>query len=85
MRAALNMRCKVSKVNEYAGLKSSDGTIMSGYILVNTTARTVRFILQRNYDAIASSAKVKAGYCCRKRVTVTSLAVQYPGAAYSLL
>ena len=60
MRAALNMRCKVPKVREYAGLKPSDGTIMSGYVLVNTTARTMRFSLQRNYDAIASSAKAKS-------------------------
>ena len=53
MRAALNMRCKVPKAREHAGLKPADGTIMSGYVLVSTTGRTMRFILQRNYDAIA--------------------------------
>ena len=60
MRAALNMRCKVPKVSKYAGLKPSNGTIIGEYVLVNTTAWTRRFILQRSYDAIASPAKAQS-------------------------
>ena len=39
MRATANMQQKIPKVREYAELKLSDGTIMSGYVFVDATAR----------------------------------------------
>ena len=39
MRTAMNMQHKVPKVREYAELKLSDGTVLSGYVFVDATAR----------------------------------------------
>ena len=39
MRTALNARQKIPKVREYAELSLSDGTVMSGYVFVEATAR----------------------------------------------
>ena len=39
MRTALNARQKIPKVREYAELSLFDGTVMSGYVFVEATAR----------------------------------------------
>jgi hypothetical protein len=39
MRTALNAHQKTPKVREYAELTLTDGTVLSGYIFVDTTAR----------------------------------------------
>lgn len=39
MRAVANMQQKIPKVREYAELTLSDGTVMSGYVFVDATAR----------------------------------------------
>jgi len=39
MRTALNAHQKIPKVREYAELSLSDGTVLSGYVFVEATAR----------------------------------------------
>lgn len=39
MRNALNAHQKIPKVREYAELSLSDGTILTGYVFVEATAR----------------------------------------------
>jgi hypothetical protein len=39
MRTALNNHQKIPKVREYAELSLSDGTVLSGYVFVEATAR----------------------------------------------
>jgi hypothetical protein len=39
MRPALNAHQKIPKVSEYAELTLTDGTVLSGYVFVDATAR----------------------------------------------
>lgn len=39
MRPAMNAHQKIPKVREYAELTLTDGTILSGYVFVDATAR----------------------------------------------
>lgn len=39
MRTALNAHQKIPKVREYAELSLTDGTVLSGYVFVEATAR----------------------------------------------
>ena len=39
MRPALNAHQKIPKVREYAELTLTDGTVLSGYVFVDATAR----------------------------------------------
>ena len=39
MRTALNAHQKIPKIREYAELSLTDGTVLSGYVFVEATAR----------------------------------------------
>ena len=39
MKPVVSLQQKIPKVREYAELKLSDGTVMSGYVFVDATAR----------------------------------------------